>query len=86
MALLRGGCKSQAAISGAGAIANLVSHNGINQDAVADTGGMEAVVELLSAALEAFPDGMPDATQAEYRLLCMPTHCFTFSSTRNACI
>ena len=67
MALLRGGYKSQAAICGAKAIANLVSHNGINQDAVADSGGMEAVVELLSAALEAFPDTVQDVTPAEYR-------------------
>ena len=67
MALLRGGCKSQAATCGAGAIASLVAHNGINQDAVADNGGVEAVVEMLSAAIEAFADGIPDFTQAEYR-------------------
>ena len=67
MALLRGGCRSQAAICGAGAIASLVAHNGINQDAFADSAGLEAVVELLSAAMEALPDGMMDATQAEYR-------------------
>lgn len=73
MALLRGGCKSQAAIFGAGAIANLVSHNGINQDAAADSGAVEAVIELLSAALEAFPDGMQDATQAEYRYISKPS-------------
>lgn len=67
MGLLKGGCKSQAAICAAGAIANLVSHNGINQDAVADNGGVEAVVDLLSAALEASPDGMQDATRTEFR-------------------
>ena len=67
MALLRGGCKSQAAICAAGAIATLVSHNGINQDAVADEGGIEALTQLLSAALEIFPEGVQEATQAEYR-------------------
>lgn len=67
MELLRGGCKSQAAICAAGAIATLVSHNGINQDAVADEGGIETLTQLLAAALEMFPDGVQEATQAEYR-------------------
>ena len=67
MNLLKGGAGSQAAICAAEAIANLVSHNGINQDAVADNNGVEALVELLSAAVEVLPDGMQDDTQTEFR-------------------
>ena len=52
--LLKGGCRNHAAICAAEAIAHLVSHNGINQDAVADLGGVEAVLRLLSAALDAW--------------------------------
>lgn len=70
MRLLKAGPKSQAAVCAAGAIATLVSHNGINQDAVADNGGVEALTELLAAAVKHFPDGlegMLDDTQADLR-------------------
>ncbi len=49
--LLRGGPRNQAAACAAGALAALVANNGINQDAAADAGGIEEVVELLSAAV-----------------------------------
>lgn len=65
--LLKGGVGSPATMCAAEAIANLVSHNGINQDAVADDGGVEALVDLLSAAVDASPDDMQDATQTEFR-------------------
>jgi len=41
----------QAAACAAGALANLVANNGINQDAAADAAAVEEVVILLSAAL-----------------------------------
>ena len=50
-ALLRGGPRNQAAAWAAAALADVVANNGINQDAVADAGGVEQVVELLSAAV-----------------------------------
>jgi hypothetical protein len=49
--LLRGGPRNQAAACAAGALANLVANNGINQDAAADAAAVEEVVILLSAAL-----------------------------------
>lgn len=65
--LLKGGASCPAAVCAAEAIANLVSHNGINQDAVADAGGVEALIELLAAAVHALPGDMQDATQTEFR-------------------
>ncbi len=49
--LLRGGPRNQAAACAAGALANLVADNGINQDAAADAAAVEEIVGLLSAAL-----------------------------------
>lgn len=51
VALLRGGPRNEAAACAAGALANLVANNGINQDAAADAAAVEEVVALLSAAL-----------------------------------
>lgn len=51
VALLKGGPRNQAAACAAGALANLVANNGINQDAAADAAAVEEVVTLLSAAL-----------------------------------
>jgi len=51
VALLRGGPRNQAAACAAGALANLVANNGINQDVAADAAAVEEVVTLLSVAL-----------------------------------
>ena len=74
--LLKGGCRNHAAICAAEAMANLVSHNGINQDAVADLGGVEAIVELLSGALNAWPRGVHQHEQLIFR--------YTFLTGRQA--
>lgn len=51
--LLRGGPQNPAAVNAAAALANVVANNGINQDAAADAGAVEAVVQLLAAGLAA---------------------------------
>ena len=67
VSLLEAGCRNQTAICAAEAIANLVSHNGINQDAVADGIGVEALVNVMSAALEALAGDLHAAQVVEYR-------------------
>lgn len=48
--LLRGGPHNPAAANAANALASVVANNGINQDAAADVGVIEKVVQLLTAA------------------------------------
>ena len=48
--LLSGGPHNPAAANAANALASVVANNGINQDAAADAGVIEAVVQLLKSA------------------------------------
>lgn len=48
--LVRAGPRNQAATCAAAALASLAANNGINQQSIADCGGLEAIVDLLKAA------------------------------------
>ena len=48
--LVRAGPRNQAATCAAAALTNLAANNGINQQSLADCGGLEAVVDLLKGA------------------------------------
>lgn len=54
--MLRGGPRNEAAACSAEALASVVANNGINQDAAADAGSVEAVAELLAAAVAVSAD------------------------------
>lgn len=50
MQLVRAGPRNHAAVCAASALANIAANNGINQQSIADCGGVEAIVDLLAAA------------------------------------
>lgn len=50
MQLVRAGPRNHAAVCAASALANIAANNGINQQSIADCGGVEATVDLLAAA------------------------------------
>ena len=52
MQLVGAGPRNHAAVCAAGALANLAANNGINQQSIADCGGIEAIVDLLAAACQ----------------------------------
>jgi len=84
VALLRGGPRNQAAACAAGALANLVANNGINQDAAADAAAVEEVVTLLSAALaDSACDRQVLLDSAEH---CVVRHCVFPHTLQPVCL
>lgn len=50
--LVRAGPRNQAAVCAASALANTAANNGINQQQIAACGGVEVIVDLLTAACQ----------------------------------
>ena len=76
--LLSGGPHNPAAANAAHAVASVVANNGINQDAAADAGLVEAVVQLLISA---------SASSASSRHVSFASHqAFGFSTVVHACM